>query len=66
MNRPIDIATRLLHVPAVAPSFPHASADEMERRGVNDRLVRLSVGLEAADDLVRDIDSALQHAGSGA
>jgi cystathionine beta-lyase/cystathionine gamma-synthase len=48
-----------------AHSFPGASADELERRGVNDRLVRLSVGLEAADDLVRDVDRALQRARSG-
>jgi cystathionine beta-lyase/cystathionine gamma-synthase len=49
-----------------AHSFPGASADEMEQRGVNERLVRLSIGLEAADDLVRDVDRALHYARSDA
>jgi cystathionine beta-lyase/cystathionine gamma-synthase len=49
-----------------AHSFPGMSADAMAQRGVNERLVRLSIGLEAADDLVRDVDRALQYARSGA
>jgi cysteine-S-conjugate beta-lyase len=33
--------------------------DERARRGITDALVRLSVGLESADDLLADIDQAL-------
>ena len=34
-----------------------------ERLGINDRLLRLSIGLEHADDLVADLDSALGERG---
>ena len=33
--------------------------DVRERAGITDRMVRLSVGIESADDLVRDLDQAL-------
>lgn len=35
-------------------------AEERERRGISDRLLRLSVGLEAADDLMEDLKQALE------
>jgi cystathionine beta-lyase/cystathionine gamma-synthase len=65
-----------LTIPAVAPSLggvetlvtrpattSHAglSPDERARRGIGDGLVRLSVGLEAADDLVADVAQALSE-----
>jgi hypothetical protein len=39
----------------------HASvpAEQREQLGISDSLVRLSVGLESAEDLVADIDQAL-------
>jgi cystathionine beta-lyase/cystathionine gamma-synthase len=39
----------------------HASIPRPEReaRGITDRLVRLSVGLEAPADLIADLDRAL-------
>jgi cystathionine gamma-lyase len=39
----------------------HASVPEKERAklGIDDRLIRLSVGIEAVDDLVADLDRAL-------
>ncbi|MEW1775346.1 PLP-dependent transferase [Streptomyces sp. NPDC086777] len=42
-------------------SISHRVVDEGDRRnaGVNDRLLRLSVGLEDADDLWHDLDAAL-------
>jgi len=42
-------------------SMTHAAMDETARRtaGITETLVRLSVGIEAADDLVRDLDKAL-------
>ena len=33
--------------------------------GVSPRLVRLNIGLEAADDLIRDLENALETAGAG-
>jgi cystathionine beta-lyase/cystathionine gamma-synthase len=33
--------------------------EERERRGITDTLLRLSVGIEGADDLIADLDQAL-------
>ncbi len=43
-------------------SMTHGSipTEERERRGVTDTLLRLSVGIEDADDLIADLDQALQ------
>ncbi|GHV46729.1 cystathionine gamma-synthase [Clostridia bacterium] len=40
----------------------HADIPEEERlrKGINERLLRLSVGLEAADDLIADLDKAFE------
>jgi len=35
------------------------SADELQRRGVSPGLVRLSLGIDAADDIVADVTAAL-------
>lgn len=45
-------------------SMTHAAIPEPERvrRGITDNLIRLSVGIEEADDLVRDLDRALGRA----
>jgi cystathionine gamma-synthase len=39
----------------------HADIPEAERsaKGIDDRLIRLSVGLESSDDLIRDLQQAL-------
>lgn len=39
----------------------HASVPEDQRKvlGINDSLIRLSVGLEDADDLIEDLKQAL-------
>jgi cystathionine beta-lyase/cystathionine gamma-synthase len=36
------------------------SPEERRRVGIADRLIRLSVGLEAADDLIKDFEMALE------
>ncbi len=45
-------------------TMSHASIPRKERiaRGITDKLVRLSVGLEATDDLIADFDQALEKA----
>ena len=70
----VDTFTRHLRVFALAESLggveslcchpasmTHGSipAEERERRGVTDTLLRLSVGIEDADDLIADLDQAL-------
>jgi len=44
-------------------SMTHASVpkEDRERVGVTDSLIRLSVGIEDADDLVTDLSQALEH-----
>jgi cystathionine beta-lyase/cystathionine gamma-synthase len=34
--------------------------EERERKGINDRLLRLSVGIEDAGDIIGDLENALQ------
>jgi cystathionine beta-lyase len=34
--------------------------EEREKRGISDGLLRFSVGLENVDDLIKDLDSALE------
>lgn len=45
----------------------HASVPEEERKtlGISDTLIRLSVGLEDEEDLLADLDQALEAAVSG-
>jgi cystathionine gamma-lyase len=46
-------------------TMTHAAipAAERARRGISDNLLRLSVGIEAADDLIADLSSALSEGG---
>ena len=45
----------------------HASIEEKERvaLGVTENLIRISVGLENADDIIADLDQALRVACPG-
>jgi len=45
-------------------TMSHASmpAEERQARGITDGLVRLSVGLESTEDLIADLDQALNPA----
>jgi cystathionine beta-lyase len=42
-------------------SHSKISAEERRRIGINDSLLRLSVGIEDADDLIEDLDKALKR-----
>jgi len=46
-----------------ATSHAHVSREEREAMGITDGLVRLSVGIEDADDLARDLRRAVEAAG---
>jgi len=52
-----DVYTLVMH-PATS-SHRSLSAEERERVGIRDGLVRLSAGIEAAEDLIADLDQAL-------
>jgi cystathionine beta-lyase/cystathionine gamma-synthase len=47
----------------IRPIMTHAAVpkEEREKLGISDTLVRLSVGVEDLDDLVRDLENALAH-----
>ena len=45
--------------PTVAATAPSSSADERAAIGVTDHLIRFSVGIEEAEDLINDIRQAL-------
>jgi cystathionine beta-lyase/cystathionine gamma-synthase len=70
----VDRFMRAVKLPIIAPSLggaetlltrpavtSHAGIDPEARRkkGISDTLVRMSVGIEWADDLVEDLDQAL-------
>ncbi|MHA1861236.1 MAG: PLP-dependent transferase, partial [Candidatus Ranarchaeia archaeon] len=46
------------------PSSSHRflSKEEREKRGINDNLVRLSIGIEDPEDLINDLRQALDAA----
>ena len=44
-----------------ATSHYALSAEERQQRGISDGLLRLSVGLENAEDLIHDLQQALQR-----
>jgi cystathionine beta-lyase/cystathionine gamma-synthase len=53
----------LVTIPVIT-SHGMVSAEHRQKMGVTERLVRLSVGIEHADDLIADIDQALSVVGS--
>lgn len=52
-----DVHTMMLY--PVMSSHREISPKHRERMGIRDNLVRLSVGIEAADDIIADLDQAL-------
>ena len=55
-----DARTLVIH-PA-STTHRQLAADELEASGVSEDLVRLSIGIEHIDDILRDIDQALAAA----
>jgi len=55
-----DVHSMVLY-PSMA-SHREASPKHRERMGIRDNLVRLSVGIEAAEDIIADLEHALRHA----
>ena len=52
----------LVSIP-VLTSHAMISADQREKMGVTEQMVRLSVGIESADDLIADLEHALEAVG---
>jgi cystathionine beta-lyase/cystathionine gamma-synthase len=53
----------LVSIP-VLTSHAMISAEQREKMGVTEQMVRLSVGIESVDDLIEDLDRALQVVGT--
>ncbi len=53
-----DVRTLIAHPASMTHST--VSSDARERAGITDGLIRLSVGIEDADDLIEDLDQALR------
>ena len=49
----------------VVTSHAGMSPDDRERLGISDRLIRLSVGIEATEDLIADMEQALEKTSTG-
>ena len=58
-----DVRSLVIHPASTTHS--QLSAQEQAATGVTPGLVRLSVGLETADDIMRDLDRALTAASRG-
>jgi cystathionine beta-lyase/cystathionine gamma-synthase len=58
-----DVVTSVLHPPTT--SHRSLTPERRRERGITDGLVRISVGIEDAEDIIRDIERALE-AGAGA
>lgn len=41
--------------------YAHSTNDEQEKAGVYDDLIRVSVGIEDIDDLIKDFEAALEY-----
>jgi len=54
----------LVSIP-VLTSHAMISSEQREQMGVTDQMVRLSVGIENADDLISDLEQALEAVGKG-
>jgi cystathionine gamma-synthase/methionine-gamma-lyase len=54
-----DVHSMMLY-PAMA-SHRELSPKHRQRLGIQDNLVRLSVGIEAAEDIIEDLDQALSR-----
>jgi cystathionine beta-lyase/cystathionine gamma-synthase len=49
----------MISIPALA-SHRGLTADERLARGITDQLIRVSIGIEAVDDIITDFAHALQ------
>ena len=49
------------HAPLCTTTHHGLTPEERARRGISDAMLRLSVGLEDSDDLIADLEQALER-----
>ena len=57
--------TRSLIIHPASPTHRQLSDEDRVKAGAGPEVVRLSVGLEAAEDIIADLEQALEGAGAG-
>ena len=62
--RRASAASSLCSLPVLTSQWGHTE-EELERAGVTHSMARLSVGLEDAEDLIADLEQALEATSSG-
>ena len=50
---------RTLSIPVAQTIFHEASSAEKKKMGIDENLIRLSIGIESSDDLLADLERAL-------
>ena len=50
--------TRTLALPVASTIYFESSAQQRQEMGVNDNMIRMSIGIEDIDDLVADFEQA--------
>jgi O-acetylhomoserine (thiol)-lyase len=53
--------TRTLALPVASTIYFESSADERQQMGVNDNMIRMSIGIEDIDDIVADFEQAFSQ-----
>jgi O-acetylhomoserine (thiol)-lyase len=53
--------TKTLVIHPASTIYAHSTKEEMEKAGVYDDLIRVSIGIEDADDLLEDFTAALEY-----
>lgn len=53
--------TRTLALPVASTIYFESSAEQRKQMGVNDNMIRMSIGIEDFEDLVSDFDQAFSH-----
>ena len=53
--------TKTLVIHPASTIYAHSTNDEQEKAGVYDDLIRVSVGIEDIDDLIKDFEAALEY-----
>ena len=49
-----------LRVDPITQTHADLSKEELDRNGITDRILRLSVGIEGAEDLIADLEAVLK------
>jgi O-acetylhomoserine (thiol)-lyase len=61
-KRLVNLGAKSLACHPASTTHRQMSAEEQQRAGVAPEMIRLSIGIEHADDIIADLDQALERA----